>query len=52
MGCLECGPECGGVDLIKASFDIKEEGGDLEPGSLEGSCFVCEGEAGVRGAQS
>jgi len=41
-----------GVDIVEAGFDIEEEGGDLQPGSLEGSYFLRKGEAGGGGAES
>jgi len=52
VGGQEPSSEGGGVDIVEASCDIKKEGGDLQPGSLEGSHLVCEGEAGVGGAES
>jgi len=52
VGGQESGSEGGGVDIVEASFDVQEEGGDLQSGSLEGSYLMCEGEAGVGGAKS
>ena len=34
MGGQEPSPEGGGVDVVEASLNIQEEGGDLYPGSL------------------
>jgi len=44
--------EDGGIDVVKASFNVHEEGGDLPSRSLEGFYLLCEGEAGVGGAES
>ena len=52
MGGQEPCSEGGGVDIVEAGFDIKEEGRDLQPGSREGLYFVCEGEASVVGTES
>jgi len=52
VGGQEPSSEGGGVDILEAGFDVEKEGGDLRPGSLEGSYLVCEGEAGVGGAES
>ena len=43
--------EGGGVDVVAASLDVEEEGGDPESGSLKGPDLVCQGEAGVRGTK-
>jgi len=40
------------VAIVEAGFDVEEEGGDLQPGSLEGSNLMCKSEAGVGGAES
>ena len=37
---------------MEASFDVYEEGGDLEPGSLEGAHLMDESEAGVGGGEA
>jgi len=51
VGGQKPGPEGGGVDVVEAGFDVQEEGGDLMSGSLKGFYLVCEGEAGVGGAE-
>jgi len=43
----ESGSKGGGVDIVEAGFDGKEQGGDFQSGSLESLYFVHEGEAGV-----
>ena len=45
----EGGPdsEGGGVYVVEACLNVEKEGGDPEPGSLMGSDFVCQREAGV-----
>jgi len=35
VGGKKPGSKRGGVDVVKAGLDIKKEGGDLQPGSLE-----------------
>ena len=52
MGGQESSPGGGGVDVVEASFDLKEEGGDLGSRSLERLYFACEGEAGISGVDS
>jgi len=44
--------ECRNIRMVEL-FPVfaTEEGGDLQSGSLEGFYFVCEGEAGVSGAE-
>jgi len=51
LGGQEPHPKGGGVDVVEDSFDVWEEGGDLESRSLEGSNCVAESEPGVRGAK-
>jgi len=51
MGTEESGPEGGGVDVVEASFDVQEEGGDLQLRALESPYIVHEGEASVGGAE-
>ena len=52
MRVQETGSDGGGVDLVEAGFDIEDEGGDLQPGSLQGLYLICESEAGVGGTES
>jgi len=52
VGGQEPSSEGGGVDIVEAGFDVEQEGGDLQPGSLKSSYLLCEGEAGVGGAES
>ena len=52
VGGQESGSEGGGVDVVETSFDVQEEGGDLQSGSLESFYLMCECEAGVCGAES
>ena len=52
MTSKEFRPEGGGVDVVEAGFDVPEEGGDLQSGSLEGLNLVHECEAGVGGTKS
>jgi len=52
MGGQESGSEGGGVDIVKAGFDVHKKGIDFEPGAVEGSYLVHEREAGVGGAES
>jgi len=47
----DSGSEGGGIDIVEASFDVQEEGGDFQPGFLEGFYLQCKGEAGVTGAK-
>ena len=46
-GGQKSGSEGGGIDIFEASFDIQEEGGDVQSGSQEGFDLMSEGEAGV-----
>jgi len=47
----ESGPPGGGVDIVKASFDIEKKTGDPESWALECPDLVCQGEAGIRGTK-
>jgi len=48
----ESSPEGGGVDIVEASFDVEKRSGDPESGCLGGPDFVCQREAGIRGAKA
>jgi len=51
VGGQESGSKGGGVDIVEACLDVQAEGGDLQSGSLDGFYLLCEGEAGVGGAE-
>ena len=40
------------IDIVKAVFYVKEEGGYLQEGSLEGPEFIGQGGHSVRGAEA
>ena len=42
----------GGVNIVKASFDVEEKSGEPGSGPLQGSEFVCQDEPGVQGAKA
>jgi len=52
VGCQRSGPEGGGIHVVKACFDVWEEGGDFQSGSLEGRYLLGEGKARVGGAEA
>jgi len=52
LGGEKSGPEGRGIDIVEAGFDVEEEGGDLQSGSLKSLYFVSESKAGVGGAKS
>ena len=48
----EDGPKPSGIDVVKASFHLEEEGGDFQKGSLEGFYLVGEDGYRIQGAEA
>ena len=48
----EEGLELRGIDVLEAGFDVKEEGGDCQSGSLEGANFMDKSGTSVQCAES